>query len=391
MPYAGEFTLSRLERVVSGPGTIAVLGAELDRLQRSRAIVVTGRTLGASPLLAQVTGALDSRCASVFTGARQHVPESSVRELVGVIRDTRADCLVSFGGGSPIDMAKVALNAALTAGGTAAGTERDPAIMHVAVPTTLSASEYTSVAGVTDDHTRVKRAVSDTRATARVVICDPVLTAATPDWLWAATGMRALDHAIEVMYAARHHPFTDTLGAKAISLFARHLVPSARSEGEARESDQSDPTRLDHRAECLMASWFSVVGLTHAGFGVSHALGHQLGPRWDIPHGITSCLTLPHAMRLMASLAPERFEGIAQGFGVPWDEERPKTAALACADRVAALITQLGLTSRMRDLNIPREDLPPIAARVHEGMMKAGVVDRPVRLEDVQALLDAAY
>jgi len=387
MSYAGEFTLSRLERVVSGFGKIAVLGAELDRLQRSRAIVVTGKTLGASPLLAQVTGALESRCVSVFAGARQHVPDSAVRELVGVIRDTRADCLVSFGGGSPIDMAKVALNAALTAAGPAAGTERDPAIVHVAVPTTLSASEYTSVAGVTDNQTRVKRAVSDTRATARVVIADPQLTAATPDWLWAATGMRALDHAIEVMYAARHHPFTDTLGAKAISLFTQHLLPSVRTETH----EPGNPGRLDHRAECLMASWFSVVGLTHAGFGVSHALGHQLGPRWDIPHGITSCLTLPHAMRLMASLAPERFEWIAQGFGVAWDAADPKVAALACAERVAALIVELGLTNRIRDLHIPREELPPIAARVHEGMMKAGVVDRPVALEDVQALLDAAY
>src|SRR5512147_616923 len=119
------------------------------------------------------------------------------------------------------------------------------------------------------------------------------------------------------MYAARHHPFTDTLGAKAIALFMQHLPPSIRTDGAVRQ---------EHRAECLMASWFSVVGLTHAGFGVSHALGHQLGPRWDIPHGITSCLTLPHAMRLMALLVPERFEAIAQGFAVPWDPARPQAA-----------------------------------------------------------------
>jgi alcohol dehydrogenase class IV len=376
-----DFTLSRLERLLSGPGQAAALGAELDRLQRTRAVVVTGRTLGGSPLLTRVTDALGPRCVAVFNGARQHVPESGVRELVRLLEQVQADCLISFGGGSPIDMTKVALNAALSAA-TAPGTERDPAIVHVSLPTTLSASEYTSVAGVTDEATRVKRAVVDTRATARVVICDPELTAATPDWLWAATGMRALDHAIEVMYAPRHHPYTDTLGARAISLFVRHLVPSIRTDGIAR---------LDHRSECLMASWFSVVGLTHAGFGVSHALGHQLGPRWDIAHGITSCLTLPHAMRLMATLVPERFEWIAQGFGVSWNPADPRAGALACADRVAALIVELGLPNRIGDLNVPREDLPPIAARVHEGMMKAGVVDKPVSVADVQALLDAAY
>jgi alcohol dehydrogenase len=376
-----DFTLSRLERVLSGAGQTAALGAELDRLQRSRAVVVTGKTLGGSPLLARVTDALGSRCVSVFTGARQHVPESAVRELVSVIDTARADCLISFGGGSPIDLSKVALNAALGAS-AAPGTERDPAIAHVSLPTTLSASEYTSVAGVTDETTRIKRAVADPRATARVVICDPELTMATPDWLWAATGMRALDHAIEVMYAPRHHPYTDTLGTKAIALFMQHLAPSIRTEGAAR---------MHHRAECLTASWFSVVGLTHAGFGVSHALGHQLGPRWDIAHGITSCLTLPHAMRLMASLVPERFEAIAQGFGVPWNAAIPRAGALACADHVAALIVELGLPSRIRNLNIPREELPPIAARVHDGMMKAGVVDKPVTVADVQALLDAAY
>lgn len=380
--YAGEFTLSRLERLVSGPGKTAALGAELDRLQRQRVVVVTGQTLGGSALVRRVTDALGPRCASVFTGARQHAPASAVAALVDVIAATNADCLVSFGGGSPIDMTKVALNAALTARGEVDPSALSTSLVHVSLPTTLSASEYTSVAGVTDDETRVKRAVLDVRATARVVVQDPDLTLETPDWLWAATGMRALDHAIEIIYAARHHPYTDTLSAKAIALFLAHLVPSIRTAGGERRN---------HRGACLMASWFSVVGLTHVGFGVSHALGHQLGPKWDIPHGITSCLTLPHAMRLMASLAPERFEPIAQGFGVPWDALNPKAVAMACADRLASLITELGLPSRIRDVNIPREELPPIAARVHEGMVKAGVSGKPVTLQDVQALLDAAY
>jgi alcohol dehydrogenase len=382
MTDPGEFTLSRLERVLSGPGKTAALGEEVDRLQRRRAVIVTGRTLRASPLVQRLTAALGDRGVAVFAGARQHAPASAVAALVDLLADARADCLISFGGGSPIDMAKVALNAALTARGETNLAAASSSLAHISLPTTLSASEYTSVAGVTDDETRVKRAVLDPRATARVVIQDPELTLETPDWLWAATGMRALDHAIEIIYAARHHPYTDTLSAKAIAMLLAHLVPSIRTHGDERR---------DHRAACLMASWFSVVGLTHVGFGVSHALGHQLGPKWDIPHGITSCLTLPHAMRLMASLAPERFEPIAQGFGVPWEPSNPRATAMACADRLAALIPELGLPSRIRDLKIPREALPPIAARVHDGMVKAAVVDTAVALEDVQALLDAAY
>ena len=141
MAYVGDFTLSRLERVLSGPGKTAALGSELDRLQRRRAVVVTGRTLGGSPLLTRVTDALGGRCAAVFAGARQHAPASAVAELVAELARAGADCVVSFGGGSPIDMAKVAVNAALTAAGADAGTERDPVIVHVSLPTTLSASD----------------------------------------------------------------------------------------------------------------------------------------------------------------------------------------------------------------------------------------------------------
>ena len=108
------------------------------------------------------------------------MPASSVAELVGLMRQREADGLVSFGGGSPIDTAKLAVHAGLASG------ERLP---HVAIPTTLSAGEFTSVAGITDDDTRTKRAVHDTRLAPRIVIADPAVTLATPAWLWAASGV----------------------------------------------------------------------------------------------------------------------------------------------------------------------------------------------------------
>ena len=99
-----------------------------------------------------------------------------------------------------------------------------------------------------------------------------------------------------------------------------------------------------------MAAWMCVFGVTNAGFGLSHALGHQIGPRWNVPHGMTSCITLPHAMRFMADLAPERFRPIAEGFGVPFDPAEPRRAALACADRAAAFIAQFDVPQRLRDV-----------------------------------------
>src|SRR5688572_14409413 len=99
----GSFLLPRLERVIAGSGTIETLPAELDRYDCRRAVVVTGATIGQSSLVARVTTMLQDRCAAVFTGARQHVPTSTVKALRDVMRDVDADCLVSLGGGSPID------------------------------------------------------------------------------------------------------------------------------------------------------------------------------------------------------------------------------------------------------------------------------------------------
>ena len=106
---AGEFSFTRLEKVIFGGGSIAKVGQELDRRGLTRAVVVTGKSLGASGLLDQVTGALGARCAGVFKGISQHVPMQSVRALTEELRRLEADVVASFGGGSPIDASKVAI------------------------------------------------------------------------------------------------------------------------------------------------------------------------------------------------------------------------------------------------------------------------------------------
>jgi alcohol dehydrogenase len=376
----GDFSLPRLERVVSGPGTIDTLGDELDRRGATRVVVVTGRTLGASPLLDRVRRPIGERCVGVFATARQHVPASTVEDLARLIDRERADGVVSFGGGSPIDTAKVALHRLMTpAGHPPAPAEGPP---HIAVPTTLSAGEFTSVAGVTDEQTRTKRAVHDARIAPRAVIADATLTLATPAWLWAATGIRSVDHAVESMYASRHHPFSDAVASRGLALLVRHLPSSIAGDV---------PAQLTHRSQCQIAAWMAVFGMTNAGFGLSHALGHQIGPRWNVAHGVTSCITLPHVMRFMAGLAPERFEPIAAGLGVAFEAGDAGRGARACADRVEALITALGLPRRLRDVDVPSDGLADVARVVH-GLMDAGkAVGRPVTVEEIESLLAEAY
>ncbi len=383
---SGEFRFTRLENVIFGAGSIERLGRELDRHGVRRALLVTGKTLSRSKLLDDVKRAAGSALAGVFDGTAQHAPSKTIEALAAEARRVVADGFVSFGGGSPIDSAKAAAFI-LMGGRPARRTEARPAphdareFPHIAIPTTLSAAEFTPGGGVTDEATREKGGAWDPRLQARTVILDPALTAETPAWLWAGTGMRALDHAVESAYSARRQLLTDTLAARAISLLNDHLKPSMAGERE----------ELEHRMQCQLAAWLSIFGATNTRFGISHALGHQIGPYWNVPHGHTSCITLPHVMRFMAGIAPERFGPIADGFGIRFDAANPKPAALECADRAAAFIRQFEVPTRLRDAGVPRDELPRIAGTVLAEVEGSGAVGRQVTREDLIALLEAAY
>jgi alcohol dehydrogenase class IV len=388
-PTAGEYNFTRLESVIFGAGKIEKLGYELERRGARRALIVTGKTLGASKLLEVVKRAAGPALAGVFAGAQQHSPSKTVDALAAEARRVEADALISFGGGSPIDTAKAAAMAIL--GGRSATRsarrEIDAAgtvtreLLHIAIPTTLSAAEFTPGGGVTDEATREKGGVWDPRLQPRVVILDPELTVATPAWLWASTGMRALDHAVEAAYSSRRQIITDALAAKAIALLVAHLKPSL--QGGAGE--------IEHRVQCQYAAWLSIFGAMNTRLGISHALGHQIGPYWDVPHGYTSCITMPHVMRFMANIAPERFGAIAEGFGVRFDPDNPRLAALECADRTAKFIGQFEVPTRLRDVNVPHEELSRVAGTVLAELERARSVGANVTVESLVTLLEAAY
>jgi alcohol dehydrogenase len=375
-----EFQFPRLERVTSGINVIDSLAAEIDRRRLTRVAVVTGHTLGASALLKRITDPLGARCVLVFKDAKQHVPSSSVVELALAIDQCHADCVISFGGGSSIDTVKAAIHTLLTAGGGGSSTDEGP--VHIAIPTTLSAGEFTAVLGITDERTRVKRAVSDPRLVPRTVYTDPTLTLETPPWLWAASGVRALDHAVETIYASRPHPLGQAAAARGLSMLLEHLSASLSTTGVEQ---------LEHRLQCQMGAWLAVFGIGNAGLGLSHALGHQIGPRWNVAHGVTSCITLPHAMRYMAMKAPERFGPIAQALGVSFSPETATFAALECADRMTRFIAQFELPQRLRDVQVPAEEIREVAGLISGILESAHGSESPATNEQVESLLTAAY
>jgi alcohol dehydrogenase len=388
---AGEYHFTRLETVVFGVGKVESLGRELSRRGLKRALIVTGQTLGRSKLLDKVRSAAGPALAGVFTGAAQHVPSHTVIELVAEARRVDADAMVSFGGGSPIDTVKNAAwqlmggragSRTIDFSGAATDSGAGGEILHIAIPTTLSAGEFTPAGGVTDESTKVKGGVADPRLQARVVILDPTMTVETPAWLWASTGMRALDHAVEGSYSTRHQLVTDVLATRAIALLTEHLLPSLQTHGD---------DELEHRMQCQVSAWLSIFGMSNTRGGISHALGHQIGPMWNVPHGITSCITLPHVMRFMAGVAAERFGPIAEGFDVRFDAGNPRSSALECADRTAKFIGKFEVPTRLRDVAVPREEISRIAGTVLEEVKRANTVGVEVTLEQLVGILDAAY
>jgi alcohol dehydrogenase len=387
-----EFGLTRLERVISGAGAVGTLPRELDRRGLARALVITTASLGRSALMRPVLDALGARCAGVAASAAQHAPAQRVRQLAELIERLEADCVVSFGGGSAIDSAKVAVASRINgrdmtreAGALDLARAFDAApgagFAHIAIPTTLSAGAFTPGGGVTDELTHRKRAVIDARLQPCVVIHDPQLCIATPDPLWISTGIRVLDHAIETIYARRAHPLSSALAVRAIRMIVDHLPASLGCDAVA----------VEHRGHCLDAAWLSLYGSFNTGLGLSHALGHQIGPAFDVPHGVTSCIALVPAMRCLAERAPGRFADIAEALRVPFEAARPLPGARACADAVAGFIRRFPVPTSLAELGIPLERALQIAAAVHEELTLFDALDQPLQVGEIEDLRRAAH
>lgn len=389
---AGDCVFSSLGKMIYGPGKVAEVGNELDRLGGRRAILVTGKTLSRSPLLDSVRKAMGDRCVGVFDGIVQHGAEDSAEVLAAEMRRLDVDSVVSFGGSSASDTAKVAVAAVLSGRRV-----EDMATMelfdvvdlgeitrripHVCLPTTLSAGEYTPGGGATDRQ-GLKGAVMNPVLQIDVIINDPELSVETSDVLWASTGIRALDHIVEAFYSQHSQSFTDALAGKAAELLFEHLPASIRTEGDER---------IMHRGHCLTAAWLSNYAAMNTRYGVSHAVGHKMGPMWNVPHGITSCVSLPFAMRFMAQHYPERFAKLADALKVDFDAADPGSGAARCIARVESLIDSLGLPRSISALGIPKDEIDRVTSHIRYEIDLLDTVGRPVTDEEVSELLAQMY
>jgi alcohol dehydrogenase class IV len=199
-----------------------------------------------------------------------------------------------------------------------------PSVRQVAVPTTLSAGEFSAIAGVTDERHKVKELFRHPGIIPRAVVLDPAVTVHTPEWLFLSTGIRAVDHCVEGICSNEAHPFADAQALRGLALLARGL-PRVKA----------DPSDLQARLDCQMGAWLSMGPLASGvPMGASHGIGYVLGAVFDIPHGHTSCIMLPAVMRWNKSANAERQALVSAAMDHPGED---------AADVLDAFIARLGM------------------------------------------------
>jgi len=334
-------------RVVFGAGAIDRLGGEIDALGMGRVMLIT--TPGRSPGLASMSQQLGGRLAGLCDRAALHVPIDSVRGATAEAARTNADALLAIGGGSAIGLAK------------AVALERSVPI--VAVPTTYSGSEMTSIWGVTDGE--VKRTGRDARVAPRLVVYDPDLTRSLPPHVSAASGMNAIAHAVEATYAAGAGPVAVAAAEEAIRLLARGLPAIVER-----------PDDDDARTIALRGAHAAGVALELAAMGLHHKICHVLGGTFGLPHAPAHAVMLPHVTAFNAPALPQAMARVAGALG-----------ARDAVDGLRALNRRLGLDATLGSLGLRAEDVDRAAALVTSA---AYANPRRATTGDVQAILRAA-
>ncbi|HLB14178.1 MAG TPA: maleylacetate reductase [Burkholderiales bacterium] len=344
-----SFTYTQLPgRVVFGVGALEELPREIERLGAKRALVLSTPEQRAQA--EDIARRLGSRAAGIFARAVMHVPIETAREARDEAKRVGADCAVTIGGGSTTGLGKaIALESELPI---------------LAVPTTYAGSEMTPIFGITEGG--MKKTGRDPRVLPKTVIYDPALTLALPVGLSVTSGMNAVAHAAEGLYAQDANPIMSMLAEEGIRALARGLPRVVKS-----------PQDLDARSDCLYGAWLCGAVLGAVGMALHHKLCHVLGGTWNLPHAETHTIVLPHAIAYNALAAAEAMKRIARAIEAP-------NAAQGLYD----LEQSLGAPLALKDIGMPAGELD----RAADLACAAPYWNpRPIERAAIRKLLDDAY
>jgi maleylacetate reductase len=375
---------TRLVRVVHGRSAIDALRDVLREDGLRRVFVVGSAAVCRTPWFDLLRAGLGDAACGVHAGMRPHTPRDCVLAAVEQADTAKPDAILAVGGGSAIDGGKAVAHALWRGARTAAdldamkrparrvlSSEPEPSPRLIAIPTTFSAAEFSPHYGMLDQVRCVKDVYGHEYAVPRTVILDPVATAGVPLRTLLATGVKALDHAVETLCAREPHPFVDPLAARAIRDLSSALQQIARG-GDT----------LDARQLAQIAMWMSVAGPLHGVMvGASHALGHALGAECGLDHGITSCITLSAVLRWNATVNAARQDEVCAALGL---------GTGSAADGVRELVRSLGLPLRLEEVGVGHEAFERVAQlALHDRYMAFN--PRPARgVADVLEILSLA-
>ncbi|MFU8863211.1 MAG: iron-containing alcohol dehydrogenase family protein [Rhodobacterales bacterium] len=365
-------------RLHQGTKALDRLAREMDRMGCTRALVITGASLGQdNPVLRQVQAALGDRLVGIWSGVRPHSPLPTVLQAAEALAAHKADCVVALGGGSAIVTARAAA-IALAEGDdlTALATRMDadgklqspklqaPKLVQFVVPTTPTTAMVKAGTAVLDLASGNRLALFDPKTRAQAVALDPLALASAPLPLVLDAGFNTLTLAIEGVISRGVDPFAEAFLLQAIRLIATAF-------------DHPAEEVAGFGAELAVAAALAGRGTDHAGAGVATVLAHALGARFDLGHGALNAMFLPEALRFNAQAAPDALLRVAQAFGC--------TGTEALIAKVEALRARFGMAAGLRDLSIPQDALQDASEIAVKDWFLLG---NPRKVEGPQPLLE---
>lgn len=351
MLQSGRIVFSKMEEVIYGRPAAEAAAELVQRHGAERVFVMASGTLNReTDEVERLRRALGNKCVGTFDRMPAHSPRSAVIAAANQARQGRADLIVTLGGGSITDGAKAVQLCLANGVDTVDGMERikgaaeikPPTVRQISIPTTLSAGEFSGLAGVTNEATRVKEMFRHPLTIPQAVILDPDVTRHTPMWLFLSTGIRAVDHCVEGICSNESTEYSDASSLHGLSLLTRGLA-----------AVKANPTDRAARLDCQLGSWLSMTGLA-AGvpMGASHGIGYVLGAVFDVPHGHTSCIMLPSVMRWNRTANAAKQAKVAAAMGQPGKD---------AGDVLDGFIRGLGMPRSLGEVKIGREHFDRIA------------------------------
>ncbi|OSI15324.1 iron-containing alcohol dehydrogenase [Neisseria dumasiana] len=318
-----------------------------------KALIVTDGGLSKMGVADKIGGLLKEKSIdyTVFDKAQPNPTVSNVNDGLAALKVAGADFIVSLGGGSSHDCAKgvaiVATNGGKIEDYEGLDKSKKPQLPLIAINTTAgTASEMTRFAVITDEERHVKMAIVDKHVTPLLSVNDPSLMEGMPAPLTAATGMDALTHAVEAYVSTIASPITDACAVKAIELIARYL-PTAVKEPKNKEA----------REKMAYAQFLAGMAFNNASLGYVHAMAHQLGGFYDLPHGVCNALLLPHVERFNQQAAKERLDEI----GTILSKNNDDLKGLDVIDAITKLARIVGIPKSLKELGVKKEDFGVLA------------------------------